>query len=64
MAQMNLSVEQKQTHRQGGQTGDYQRGGGGSGTDWEFGVKKCNYYVRMEKGALLTHELALVLHVL
>ena len=47
---MNLSVEQKQTHRQGGQTGDYQRGGGGSGTDWEFGVKNATITLEWRKG--------------
>ena len=41
MAQMNLSTEQKQIHRHGEQTYGYQRGGGGSGVDWEFGVSRC-----------------------
>ena len=37
---MNLSTEQKQTHRHGEQTCGCQ-GGGGSGMDWEFGVSRC-----------------------
>ena len=39
MAQMNLSTDQKQTHRCGDQTCNCQ--GGGSGMDWEFGVSRC-----------------------
>ena len=38
---MNLSVEQKQTHRLGEQTCGCQGGGGGSGMDGEFGVSRC-----------------------
>ena len=41
MAQMNLSVEQKQTHRHGEQTCGSQGGGGRSGMDWQFGVGRC-----------------------
>ena len=40
MAQMNLSMEQKQTHRHGEQTCGCQGGGGGSGMEWEFGVNR------------------------
>ena len=36
---MNLSTEQKQTHRHGEQTCGCQ--GGGSGMDWSFGVSRC-----------------------
>ena len=39
MAQMNISIEQKQTHRHGEQTCDCQEGGGGNGMDWKFGVR-------------------------
>ena len=38
---MNLSTEQKETQRCGGQTCVWQGGGGGSGMDWEFGVCRC-----------------------
>ena len=38
---MNLSTEEKQIHRHGGQTCGCQGGGGGSGMDWEFGVSRC-----------------------
>ena len=42
MAQINLSAgKKKQTHRLVEQTCDCQRGGGGSGIDWEFGVGRC-----------------------
>ena len=36
MAQMNLSIEQKQSNRHGEQTSGCQGGGGGNGVDWEF----------------------------
>ena len=39
---MNLSTEQKQTHRHGEETYDCQGGGGRSGMDWKFGVGRCN----------------------
>ena len=38
MAQMNLSLKQKQTHRNGKQTYGCQEGRAGSGIDWGFGV--------------------------
>ena len=38
MARMNLSTEQKQTHRHGKQTCGCQGGEGGSGMNWEFEV--------------------------
>ena len=43
MAQMNLSAEQKWTHRHGEQTCGCQggRGAGGRVMDWEFGVSRC-----------------------
>ena len=41
MAQMNLSIEKKQTHGYGEQTCGCQGGGGGSMMDWEFGVNGC-----------------------
>ena len=41
MAQINLSTEQKQTHRHRDKTYGCQGGGGGSGMDWEFGVSRC-----------------------
>ena len=41
MTQMNLSAEQKQTHRHVEQTSGCQGGGGGNGMDWEFGVGRC-----------------------
>ena len=40
MAQMNLSTEQKQTHRHGEQACGCQGGTGGSGMDWEFAVSR------------------------
>ena len=41
MSQMNLSTEQKQTHRYREQTCGCQGGGGGGGMDWKFGVSRC-----------------------
>ena len=41
MAQMNLSTEQKQTHRGRKQTCGCQGEGGGSEIDWEFGISGC-----------------------
>ena len=41
MAQMNLSAEQKQTHRNGENTCGCQGGGRGSGMDGEFGIGRC-----------------------
>ena len=41
MAQMNLSIEKKQTHGHGEQACGCQEGGGGRETDWEFGVRRC-----------------------
>ena len=40
MSQMNLSTEQKQTHRYGEQTCGCQWGEGGSGMSWEFGINR------------------------
>ena len=40
MAQMNLSIEKKQTHGHGEQTHSCQGGGGRSEMDWEFGVSR------------------------
>ena len=42
MAQINLSTEQKQTHRHGEQTCGFQGGGGGSGS---LGLVVANYYI-------------------
>ena len=41
MAQMILSIEQKQTHRHGGHTCGCQGGGGESGNYWEYEVSRC-----------------------
>ena len=41
MAQINLSTKQKDIHRHGEQTCGCQRGRGGIGMDWEFGVSRC-----------------------
>ena len=41
MAQMNLSTKCKQIHRLREQTCGCQEGWGGSGMDWEFGVRRC-----------------------
>ena len=41
MAQINLPIENKQTHGLGEQTYVCQGGGRGSRMDWEFGVSKC-----------------------
>ena len=50
MTQVNLSTEQKQTHRNGEQTCGCQRGEGGSEMDGEFGVSRCKLlYLRMDK---------------
>ena len=38
---MNLSTEQKQTHRHGGETCGCQEGGGGNRMDGEFEVSGC-----------------------
>ena len=38
---MNLSTENKQTHRLGEKNCGCQRRGGGSGMDWKFGVSRC-----------------------
>ena len=38
---MNLSKEKKKIQGLGKQTGGCQGGGGGSGMDWEFGVRRC-----------------------
>ena len=40
---MNLSTEQKQTHRHGEETCGCQQGGARewNGLDWEFGVSRC-----------------------
>ena len=47
MAQMNLSTEQKQTHRHREQTGGCQGGGGREWDGWEFGVNRCKL-IRLE----------------
>ena len=41
MAQMNQSIEQKQTYKHREQTCGCQGGRGGSGMDWEFGISIC-----------------------
>ena len=41
MAQANLSMEHKLTHRHRGQTCGCQGGGGASGTDCKLGVTRC-----------------------
>ena len=41
---MDLSAEQKHTHRHGEQNCCCQVGGGGSGMDWEFGVSRCKLF--------------------
>ena len=47
---MNLSTEQKQTHRHGEQTCGCQEGGGqGSMMDEEFGVGRCTITFRIDK---------------
>ena len=38
---MNISMKQKQTHRHREQTCGCQRGWGGGGRDWEFGISRC-----------------------
>ena len=38
---MNISMKQKQTHRHREQTCGCQRGWGGGGKDWEFGISRC-----------------------
>ena len=46
---MNLSTEQKQTHRHGEETYDCQGGGGRSGTDWSLGLVDATITFRMDK---------------
>ena len=41
MAQMNLSIEKKQTHGHVEQTCGCQGGGTGCGMEWEFGFSRC-----------------------
>ena len=38
---MKLSIEKRQTHGHGEHTCGCQRGGRGSGMDWEFGTGRC-----------------------
>ena len=45
MAQIKLSTEKKQIHRQGEQTCSCQGEGGGSGMDWELGLVDANYCI-------------------
>ena len=40
MTQMNLSIKQKQNHRNRKQTGGSQGEGVGRGMEWEFGVSR------------------------
>ena len=42
---MNLSTEQKQTHRHGELTCGCQAGGGGREMDWDLGSVDANYYI-------------------
>ena len=57
MAQMNLSTEQKQTHRYGEQTCGWQGGGGGSVMDQEFGVSRCKL-LHLESKAMRSYCIA------
>ena len=41
---MNLSMEKKQTNGHAEQRCGCQGGGGGSGMDWEFGVRICKLF--------------------
>ena len=41
---MTISMKQKQTHRYRGQTCSWQRGGGGEGKDWDFGISRCKLF--------------------
>ena len=41
MAEMNLSIDQKQIHIHGEQTCGCQGRGRGSGVDWESGGRRC-----------------------
>ena len=45
----NLSMKQKQTHRHGEQTCDWQGGAGHRRVRWEFGVSRCKLYVEWLK---------------
>ena len=40
MIQMNLFIKQKQTHRHRKKIYGYQRGKGGGGINWEFGINR------------------------
>ena len=45
MAQMKLSIEQKQTYKHGEQTRGCQGGGGGMGWTGSLGLVEANYYI-------------------
>ena len=49
MAQMNLSIKQKQIHKHGQQTCDCQGGEGGSGKDWSLGLADQTITFRMDR---------------
>ena len=56
MAQMNLSPEQKLSHRHGEQTCGCQ--GGGSGMDGEFGVHRCKlFHLEWISNEVLLHRM-------
>ena len=58
MAQINLSMKGKQTHRHREQTCGCQGGrGGGGGRDWEFGVSRCKLsYTRWINNKVLPYS--------
>ena len=54
---MTLSTEQKQTHKHREQICGCQRGGGGNGRDWEFGVSRCKlFHLEWMSNEVLLHS--------
>ena len=56
MAQMNLSIDQKQIHRPKIQICGSQGGGRGSGMDWEFGSRRKLLYLEWISNEVLLHS--------
>ena len=56
MVQMNLSTEKKETHGHGEQTCGCQGGEGGSGMDWESGVRRKLLHLEWTSNEILLHN--------
>ena len=61
MAQVNLSIEQKETHRHGEQTCGCQ-GGSESVMDWEFVASRCKLKMDKQWGPAAQH-ISVYLHI-